>query len=82
MRSMNIDEKFIGWVMLLFGNVSATINLNGQPGSSIKIERRVRQGCPFAPYLFLIVGEVLTHTIKKAVSEGQLKGIYLLGDKK
>ena len=42
----------------------------------------MRQGCPLAPYLFLIVGEVLTHIIKKAVAEGRLRGIYLPGGRK
>ena len=35
--------------------------------------------CPLIPYLFLIVGEVLTHIIKKAVKEGRLEGITLPG---
>ena len=35
-----------------------------------------------APYLFLIVGEALTHMIKKAVTEGRLRGITLLGENK
>ena len=55
------------------------VNLNGNPGEKFKVERGVRQGCPLAPYIFLIVGEALTHTIKKAVKEGRLKGISLPG---
>ena len=42
----------------------------------------MRQGCPLASYLFLIVGEVLTHIIKKTVEEGRLRRIYLPGGKK
>jgi hypothetical protein len=52
------------------------VNLNGSPGGNFKIEREVRQGCPLAPYLFLIVGEILTHMIKKAVAEGRLRGVF------
>lgn len=37
------------------------MDLNGSLGEEFKIERKVRQGCPFAPYLFLIVGEVHIH---------------------
>ena len=79
---MGIDAKFIHWVKLLFGNVSASVNINGSPGRSFKVERGIRQGCPLAPYLFLIVGEALTHTIKKAVKEKRLRGVVLPGDKK
>ena len=82
MRGMNISERFISWVQLLFTNASATTNLNGTPGTSFGIARGVRQGCPLAPYLFLIVGEVLTHMIRKAISEGRLKGVTLPGGRK
>ena len=34
---------------------------------------------PICPYLFLIVGEVLTHMVKKTVEEGILRGVYLPG---
>ena len=79
---MGIDEKFIQWVKLLFGNASAAVSINGSPGRSFKVERGVRQGCPLAPYLFLIVGEALTHIIKKAVKEKKLRGVMLPGGKK
>ena len=82
MRKMNVSAKFIKWVEMFFTNASAAVNLNGSPGNSFKIERGVRQGCPLAPYLFLIVGEALTHTIKKAVTEGRLRRITLPGGHK
>ena len=82
MHMMGIDARFIQWVKLLFGNASAAVNINGSPGSTFKVERGVWQGCPLAPYLFLIVGEALTHTIKKSVEEKRLKGVVLPGGKK
>ena len=82
MKAMDICEEFIKWVKLLFTNASAAVNLNGTLESHFKIERGVRQGCPLAPYLFLIVGEVLIHMVKKAVDEGRLRGVYLPGGKK
>ena len=82
MRKLNICSTFIKWVKLLFINASAAVNLNGSPGESFKIERRVRQGCPLVPYLFLIVGKVLTQGIKKAITEGKLRGITLPGGRR
>ena len=82
MRKMNIDDKFIKWVKLLFANASAAVNLNGSPSNNFKVERGVRQGRPLAPYLFLIVGEALTHVIKKAIKEKRLRGVTLPGGKK
>ena len=65
MQMIGIRTKVINWVKLLFNNATAAVNLNGSPGQSFSIKRGVRQGCPLAPYLFLIVGETLTFMIKK-----------------
>lgn len=63
----------------MFENASPVVNLNCNLGNNFKVKRGVRQGCPVAPYLFLILGEVLTHIIKKTVANGRLKGITLPG---
>ena len=82
MSKMGVSEEFIRWVKLLFNNATAAVNLNGCPSKSFKVERGVRQGCPLAPYIFLVVGEALTQLITKAVAEGRIKGITLPGGKK
>ena len=82
MSKMGVSEVFISWVKLLFNNATAAVNFNGCPNKSFKVEMGVRQGCPLAPYLFLIVGEALTQLITKAVEEKRIKGITLLGGKK
>jgi len=69
---MGIYERFVGWVKFFFENASAAIHFNGNSGEEFKIETDVRQGCPLAPYLFLVVAEVLTHLIKKAKAEGRI----------
>lgn len=53
------------------------INPNGSMGEEFTLQREVRQGCPLAPCLFLIIGEVPTHIIKKVVVEGRLREIIL-----
>lgn len=78
-QKMGISEVFINWVKLLCKDANVAFNLSGSPGKIFNIERGVHQGCPLAPYLFLIMGKVLTHIIKKVCSEGRLKGVSLLG---
>lgn len=56
------------------------VNLNGNPRESFKFEKGVWQGCPLAPYMLLIVDEVLTHNIKNAVVEGRLRGVIIQGE--
>ena len=82
MHKMRINKQYIGWMRLLFGNATAAVNINGSPGSNFQVERGVRQRCPLAPYLFLIVGEALTHVFKKAIGEGRIRGVVLPGGKK
>ena len=62
---MGVSEVSMRWIKLLFIGSSAAVNLNGSAGECFNIERGVRQGYPIAPYLFLIVGEALTNTVKK-----------------
>ena len=40
---MGINEKYIRWIYVLFGNATAAVNLNGNPSESFNIERGVRQ---------------------------------------
>lgn len=49
MSKMGVSEDFIRWVKLFFDNATVAFNLNGCPSGSFKVERGVREGCPFAP---------------------------------
>jgi hypothetical protein len=64
-------------VRLLFRDAVARVSVNGKATSTFRIQQGVRQGCPLAPYLFLIVSEILNHNIKKETQQGCIKGIDL-----
>lgn len=71
------DRKWVKLVMSCVSTVSFSIVLNGNAGGFFKPTRGLRQGDPLSPYLFLIVSEVLSLRISRAVHENHLQGIKL-----
>ena len=77
MSRMGFPQLFTNMVKLTMVEAEAAINVNGYTSASFKIDRGVRQGCPLAPFLFLIVGEVLHARTLSAQQQGALKGVKL-----
>ena len=51
--------------MTICNNLIASIKLNGKKLKAIQLKSRIRQGCPFFPYLFDTVFEVLARVIRQ-----------------
>ena len=51
--------------------------MNGEPKGLIKPSRRIRQGDPLSPFLFLLCTEGLHGLITKAAAQGDIKGYSL-----
>lgn len=77
MEKMGFPSEFTHMVALLFKDAAATVKVNGTPSSLFDIERGVRQGCPLAPYLFLIIAKVLNVMVTKEMVDGNVQGISL-----
>jgi hypothetical protein len=56
---LGFPPAFTDMVRLLFLNAVARVSVNGKATGTFPIQQDVRQGCPLAPYLFLIIGEIL-----------------------
>ncbi|KAB2626048.1 hypothetical protein D8674_017708 [Pyrus ussuriensis x Pyrus communis] len=70
------------WRSIISGCVSSVkfaVLLNGQAGKSFVPSRGLRQGDPLSPYLFILVGEVLSKLIQGAVDQGRLEGVKIGG---
>ena len=59
MDKMGFNSNWITQVMSLNLNASASIIVNGEQSKPFQLQRSVRQGCPLAPYLFLLTVDVL-----------------------
>jgi len=78
MATMGFSTEFISMVELLFQDAQTEVKVNGEHSPSFQIHRRVWQGCSLAPYLFLLITEVLNSMVKHGMQEGIIKGITLL----
>lgn len=75
---LGFPSEFISMTKLLFGEASASVRVNGCISRTFPIEKGVRQGCPLAPYLFLIIAEALNAMVKVEEALGNVRGITLL----
>ncbi|KAL6128930.1 hypothetical protein ACLB2K_072283 [Fragaria x ananassa] len=70
-------RSWVNLIMACVSSVSFSIVLNGCPGKSFLPGRGLRQGDPLSPYLFLIISEVLSVRLTRAVQDKSLLGIKL-----
>jgi hypothetical protein len=59
MDELGVPIVFVNMTKLFFKGASANVTMNGKVFKALVIKKGVWPRCPFAPYLFLIVGEVL-----------------------
>ena len=75
MEKMGFEKTWIQRVMSLNLNASAMIVVNGELSQAFNLQRSVRQGCPLAPYLFLLMVDVLRQMLQHPKS--QVQGLRL-----
>ena len=77
MGRIGIPCDYIKVVFALYTSASSQVLVGGALGNNFPITRSVRQGCPLAPYLFLLVGEAFNAFLYK--SKSSIKGIQWPG---
>ena len=75
LTKMGFGVPFITWVMISLTSVSFSVLINGVASSFFRSGRRLRQGCPLAPLLFLVVVEGLSRALLSAKNNGVFRGI-------
>lgn len=81
MVQTGFGEKWCKWIDTCLQSSTISILVNGSLTQEFSMGRRVRQGDPISPFLFLIVTEGLNVVINEAVRQGHYKGT-LVGNNK
>ena len=60
-----IQGSYLNMIKAIYSKPVAKIKVNGEKLEAIPLKSGARQGCPFSPYLFNIVLEVLARAIRQ-----------------
>ena len=77
MEKLGFPVDWIERVMSYVTTPSFFVLINGKPYGMIHPSSRILQGDPLSPYLFLLCAKGFTTLLKKAESEGRIKGVSI-----
>lgn len=75
--AFGFHATWLGLVMKLVTSVTYHYKVNGFTSSTITPQRGLHQGDPLSPYLFILVADVLSLMINKAVRVGSPHGFQI-----
>jgi hypothetical protein len=64
LETFNFGPDFRKWVNVFYSNSQSSVLNNGFASEWFYLERSVRQGCPLAPFLFVLVVELLAIAVR------------------
>jgi hypothetical protein len=72
LKHKGFGDKWIGWVRDILGSGTSSVFLNRVPSKVFHCRRRVRQGDPLSPLLFVLAADLLQTLINRAKDQGQI----------
>jgi len=75
LERMGMAQKLISFVKFLFQNVQVMVCFDGGIIKPFKMKGEVKQGCPLAPYLFILISEIFNFMVKDVMRVGKIERI-------
>jgi hypothetical protein len=69
LEKLGFGDTWIRWVKALYKGTTSAVKVNGESGLDFKLACSVRQGCPLAPYLFILATDVLGYMLADPKNE-------------
>lgn len=76
-RCLEIGEKWYNLIQSILISTKISVLVNGSPTDEFTPCRGLRQGDMLAPYLILLIGEILNRLLKKAHDIGIIEGLQV-----
>ncbi|XP_026399657.1 uncharacterized protein LOC113295543 [Papaver somniferum] len=71
-RRYGSSENWCSWILHILQSARISILFNGNPEGYFKINRRLRQGNPLSPLIFILIEDVLSRNITKLFQTGKM----------
>ena len=70
LKAMDLPLQFFHWIRLCISTAAFSVSVNGSLEGFFTSARGIRQGCSLSPYLYVILSNVLSKLLNKAVEAG------------
>jgi hypothetical protein len=73
LRAKGFGEQWCTWIQQILQTANSVALLNGVPGATFKCKRRVRQGDPLSPLLFVLTADVIQSLVNDSMQQGMIQ---------
>ncbi|XP_057825619.1 uncharacterized protein LOC131037482 [Cryptomeria japonica] len=80
LQAFGFPSYFCKWIDIIFKDSSTVVEINGDMSEAIPLRRSIRQGCPIAPALFVIIADALYYILRALKLGPSIKGLTLPND--
>jgi len=81
MKRLGFNDKWIKLIKACMESATVSVLVNGSLTEEFKPKRRLRQGNPLAPFLFIIVVEGLSGMVREVKKANLLSGVEVSNER-